>query len=181
MRQRGLLIWGLVLLVVGLVGLGVVAVLASYYPSATQVGRSPVVYPPGGFDPGSMMGGRGMMNHMMRDYSKARYASNGERIFLTGTNARGERIVGPSVGRSRVGCANCHRPDGRGGLLVPDGTASADIRWSSLEAEGFDEETARRAITEGTDENGDELSPYMPRWSMERQDLDDLIDYLKTL
>ncbi len=174
MRGKGLLVLGLILLVIGLVGVLALGIISDYYAARTDSRF------PGAFDPRGMMGPGGMMNWMMRDFSKSRYSSNGERIYLTGLSSRG-RISAPGIGHMRVGCANCHGLDGRGGLLVPDGTESADIRWSSLQAEGMDEEMVKRAITQGVDEEGGSLSPYMPRWSMDPEDLDDLIEYLKTL
>ena len=195
MRHRAFLIWGIVLLVIGLLGLVAVEIAGSYFagtyygvPSLVPgLGRdttgTPGYYPnyPGGSDAGGMMGPGGMMNYMMRDFGRSSFSSNGERIFLTGRSGTGGRISGQGVGMMRLGCANCHGADGTGGLLVPDGTTSADIRWSVLKEEGFTDETLERAITQGVDEKGDSLSPYMPRWTMDSRDLSDLVAYLKSL
>ncbi len=177
MRSRGLLVWAIVLMVVGLVGVIVLSAVAAFYSPSLRGDEG--VFGPNGFDPRSMMGRGGMMNWMMRDFSKSSYSSNGERIFLTGETATG--TVSAAGLRVRIGCANCHGLDGSGGLVLPDGTRSADIRWSTLTGEGFDEQIVKRAITSGVDEEGGQLSPYMPRWTMDPKSLDDIVAFLKTL
>jgi len=139
--------------------------------------------------------------------SAGRYASNGERIYFTGTSANGRisysggdaggGMMGGQgmMGGGQLACADCHGPDGRGGLHVMHMTVmdAPDIRWSTLtEAEHgaeegemehppFDEETFKRAVTQGLDPGGGPLDLDMPRWRMSDQDLDDLIAYLQTL
>lgn len=73
-----------------------------------------------------------------------RYASNGERIYLTATNETGEFIPytgGPGSGGMMMGayltCATCHGADGRGGvhtmhMQVMD---APDIRYEALRGE----------------------------------------------
>lgn len=68
-----------------------------------------------------------------------------------------------------------------------------DIRYESLvseeheeEEEGeehppYTEETIKRAIREGIDPAGEPLDLTMPRWKMTDMDLDDVVEYLKTL
>jgi cytochrome c oxidase subunit II len=81
-----------------------------------------------------------------------------------------------------IACVNCHGVDGKGGLLFPDGiTKSADIRWSSLAKEGFEQATFNKAVTKGLDESDQPLSTWMPRWTISDTDLNDLTVYLKTL
>ena len=62
-----------------------------------------------------MMGG--MMQDMMRNMEnidkKTRFSSNGERIFYSGINSKGEAINN-SHGMQGVGCAMCHGADGKG-------------------------------------------------------------------
>jgi cytochrome c oxidase subunit 2 len=98
---------------------------------------------------------------------------------------------------SGLACVTCHGSDGRGRQNVMNsGVNAPDIRWSTLtEAEhdqhGDDEpdmdhppytvETFKRAVTQGLDPGGNSLDPVMPRWQMSDQDLNDLIDFLKTL
>ena len=123
------------------------------------------------------------------------YVSNGQMIYFTGRNQQGERI--PFDGAPRWlymhggSCASCHGPDGRGGAPVMMGTEiPGDIRYSHLTEEEHEEgeehppytdELIKRAITLGLNPAGEPLDPTMPRWRMSDQDLDDVIQYLKTL
>jgi mono/diheme cytochrome c family protein len=65
-----------------------------------------------------------------------------------------------------------------------------DIRYGHLieeeDEEGeehppYTDELIKRAITLGLNPAGEPLDPTMPRWRMSDQDLDDVIQYLKTL
>jgi len=124
------------------------------------------------------------------------YSSNGERIFFTGINSRGQRIAyeggfGMMMGMMRVSCAGCHSGDGRGRRTMMFTTPN--ITYSNLtDPEGMMEpngerghtytnEMIKRAITEGLDAEGEPLDSAMPRWRMDDRDLNDLIEYLKTL
>ena len=130
------------------------------------------------------------------------FDSNGERIYFTSTNDRGERIPyrgGPDVGMMMMGdiytCASCHGPDGRGGLHVMHMQTmdAPDVRWSALAAheegeeehqdehEGYDLETFRLAVVEGQHPDGEPLKDDMPRWDMDDQDLADLAEFLQSL
>lgn len=188
MKRHGLLVWGLALVVIGLLGLAVVEFAGSCFESRYgRRGRADRLYGdgswgmmgPGGATGNGMMGPRGMTRYMMRDFSKSKYKSNGERIFLTGRSAKG--TVDSNFGMMQVGCANCHGADGSGGVVFPDGAESADIRWAALSDEGMDAEDVKKAITEGIDEKGEPLSEWMPHWTMNKRDLDDVTAYLKTL
>lgn len=183
MKRHTFLIWGLVLLVVGLVGLVVTDVFRVYYEERYESSRERAFERTYGdrlrepfFGPGMM----GTGNFMMRDFSKSSYSSNGEEIYLTGRSGTGGRIFS-NFGMMRIGCANCHGADGTGGLKFPDGTVSADVRWKTLAKAGFTETIVKRAITEGLDEKGSPLGRYMPRWTIDASDLDDLILFMKTL
>jgi cytochrome c oxidase subunit 2 len=124
------------------------------------------------------------------------YSSNGERIFFTGTNDRGERIsyeggVGMMMGMMWTTCAQCHGDDGHGrrtmmftapnityhNLTDPKGMVEPD----GERGQTYTDATISRAITDGLDANGEPLDSAMPRWQMDGQDLNDLIEYLKTL
>ena len=124
------------------------------------------------------------------------YSSNGERIFFTGTNSRGERIsyeggFSMMMGMMRVSCADCHGSDGQGRRTMMFTTPN--ITYSNLtDPEGMKEpggerghtytdDMIRRAITKGLDAEDEPLDSVMPRWRMDDQDLNDLIEYLKTL
>jgi cytochrome c oxidase subunit 2 len=123
------------------------------------------------------------------------YVSNGQMIYFTGRNQQGERISfdGAPMWLYRHGgsCASCHGPDGRGGAPVMMGTEiPGDIRYSHLTEEEHEEgeehppytdELIKRAITQGLNPAGEPLDPTMPRWHMSDQDLNDLIQFLKTL
>jgi mono/diheme cytochrome c family protein len=127
------------------------------------------------------------------------YASNGETIYFTGFNDQGERIPftgGPMwLSMHGGGCASCHGPDGRGGAPVMMGTEiPPDIRYHHLIEEEHEEEheeeeahppytdeTIERAITEGVEPDGEPMDLTMPRWQMSERDLDDLLEFLKTL
>ena len=134
------------------------------------------------------------------------YASNGERIYFTGTNDRGQRIAftGGSSGGMTMGgqlaCTSCHGPDGRGGehtmhMQVMD---APDIRFVALngetdsgahpDAEHAEEhageytlETFRQAVVAGQHPDGEALSQDMPRWELDEEDLADLFEFIKTL
>ncbi len=131
------------------------------------------------------------------------YTSNGERIYFTATNDRGERISyrgGPPFGGSMMGsqyaCVSCHGQDARGGVhfMMMQVMDAPDIRWSALagEMEGanqeedehdeahaeYDLETFRLAVVEGKHPNGKSLSIDMPRWNVSDDDLADMAEFL---
>ncbi len=131
-------------------------------------------------------------------YESSTYPTNGQRIFYTGINESGERIRfrgGPMWLTMRgSGCVNCHGEDGRGGVPVMMGTEiPSDIRYNVLTEEEHDEhgegeehppytdETIKRAITDGLNPAGESLDYTMPRWQISEGDLDDLLEFLKTL
>ena len=132
------------------------------------------------------------------------YETNGEQIYFTATNDRGEYIRftdGPAFGGMMGGslsCASCHGDDGRGGqhVMHMDVMDAPDIRFDALSAEesehqGDDQEdehgeeydlaTFRQAVVLGQHPDGDALSRDMPRWQLSDEDLADLLEYLKTL
>jgi len=128
------------------------------------------------------------------------FSSNGERIFFTATSEDGSISIkeGPPMFKSAVkGCAHCHGRDGKGGhSLDATGIKGTDIRYktlavkyggylSFLEAKGEKisggvDTLIKRAITDG-EGPGYKLNIAMPRWSMTEDDLNDVIEYLKTL
>lgn len=108
---------------------------------------------------GNPPGQRDFGYYLLKDFSAHSYSSNGQRIFLAGETARETAVI-------QLGCANCHRGDGTGGVVVPDGTKSADI-W--------------RAVTERVDDKGRRLSSYMPRCKISKKDFGDLVEFMKTL
>jgi mono/diheme cytochrome c family protein len=152
----------------------------------------------GGMNPGAQGNiGPGMMNSLWDGWD---YDSNGERIFFTGTDDVGERIRFSGApwwfSMHGGGCAPCHGTDGRGGFPIMMGTKiPPNITYEELtegehehhgeeggeEHEVYTDELIKRAITEGLEPSGEPLDLTMPRWQMNDTDLNDLIDFLKTL
>ncbi len=126
---------------------------------------------------------------------------------LTDAQRRGRRIYLEGKGRHKISafllgagvkvpgsgfpCINCHLAGGSGQL--EGGVQSADITWFHLTKEftgrrpsgrthpPYDEESVRTAITSGLDPAGNELDKAHPRFEMEREDLEDLVAYLKVM
>jgi len=127
------------------------------------------------------------------------YRSNGEQIYFTATSQRGTPVTSDiSMGMMGGGmqtCASCHGPAGRGGRgrVMMRAFEAPDIRYESLisgehgeghgeeEAAPYTDEDIKRAITEGVEPDGESLEWPMPRWTMSDDDLDDLLEFLKTL
>ncbi len=129
--------------------------------------------------------------------SDRQFSSWGERIYFTSVGKNGPISYrgAPTWLRMHGGsCASCHGTDGKGGppIMMSD-VEAPDITYDALterehEEEGEEEEhppftdrTIKRAITEGVDPAGRPLDLVMPRWEMTDEDLDELIDFLKTL
>lgn len=126
------------------------------------------------------------------------YDSNGERIYFSAESDSGDRISfegGPSSGmmQDRFACADCHGDAGQGGrvrIMMQSFEAPA-ITWHALTEEHdghgddghppYSEETVKRAMREGIDPAGERLDSRMPRWAISERDMDDLIDFLKSL
>lgn len=149
----------------------------------------------------------GPMGQRGTAWGQGAFDSNGERVYFTSTSERRERIThtgGPSVGGMMMGgvltCASCHGPTGRGGrhIMHMQVMDASDIRWSALtgeadeghgtkgdehgdEAAEYDLTTFRLAVVEGKHPDGEPLKADMPRWTMSEEDLNDLLNYLKTL
>jgi len=137
-------------------------------------------------------------------YRRGGFDSNGQQIYFTATNDRGEYIRytdGPAFGGMMGGtlaCVSCHGEDGRGGqhVMHMDVMDAPDIRFAALSAESdehqeiehedehgeeYDLEAFRQAVVLGQHPNGDSLSRDMPRWRIDDEDLNDLFEFLKTL
>ncbi|MGB6411527.1 MAG: ABC transporter substrate-binding protein, partial [Candidatus Deferrimicrobiaceae bacterium] len=126
---------------------------------------------------------------------------------LSDEQRRGKRIYMEGKGRHRIAafllsagikapgagfpCINCHLAGGTGQL--EGGIQSSDITWFHLTKEfsgkrhsgrthpPYDDESVMTAVTNGVDPAGNELDPAHPRYEMEREDLDDLVAYLKVM
>lgn len=123
--------------------------------------------------------------------------SHGRQIYRLGTSPSGKEILaylGESsleVPGSTMPCANCHGLDGHG---KPEaGVNPSGLSWETLtkpyavaRANGrqrppYTERGLELAITRGIDPGGNQLLNVMPRYQMSRDDLSDLILYLKRL
>ncbi len=143
-----------------------------------------------GMGHGSRMGGGPTGPHGPGDF-----ASNGERIYLSGVSDRIgpiPRFGGPMwIRMMGGGCAACHGSNGRGGQPVMMGTAvPPDIRYEALitgayepgeHATPYTEALIKRAVTQGLDADGKPLDATMPHWQMSEGDLSDLLAYMRTL
>src|SRR5947209_20606900 len=58
-------------------------------------------------------------------------ARNGKMIFTTGKDAEGFQIMAQRA-PLRTSCAACHKANGSGGVHLPGGAVSADLRARSL-------------------------------------------------
>lgn len=114
--------------------------------------------------------------------AKTDAVSNGRMIFLTGKDSQGFRInaLHPPL---RTSCAACHRVNGAGGVHLPGGAVSADLRQKALAAVKpvYTITSLERAISTGIDNQGKPLNPLMPRWQMTSRDLHDVAAFVQTL
>lgn len=163
----------------------------------------------GGENGEPMDSGSGMMDGGTA-WGDGAFASNGERIYFTGTSERSGDIDysgGPDAGMMMMGgqlsCASCHGPSARGGRhqMHMETMDAPNIRWDALAAHEADEvdgheegagdhteaegdytlATFRLAVVEGKHPSGEPLSEDMPRWQMSDADLRDLAAYLQSL
>lgn len=118
----------------------------------------------------------------------------GKKIYVSG---KGKAPITASVAGSSpmsatlVPCANCHGADGRG--KPEGGVVPTNITWLELtkpyraatpngrRRPAYNEQTFRRAVVEGIDSAGNRLHAAMPRYAISREDLSDLVAYLKVL
>lgn len=163
--KRWPLVLGIIFILLGIIGM---VVVNFYY------------FQPFGFRRGGYRRGPGLVTE--------NYDSNGEQIYFTGISRKGSvSSTGGAIWFQMHGggCVKCHGADGRGGRIVTMmGSFTAhDIRYSSLikEKPPFNIKTIKRAITEGKDQEGKRLNSNMPIWNMSEEDLDNAVDYLKSL
>ena len=116
------------------------------------------------------------------------FSSSGQQIYYTGTSRKS--IISTSRGpvwfkMHGGGCVQCHWADGKGGKVTTMmGSFTAhDIRFDSLikGKPAYTEKKIKSAVTRGIDQKGQRLSPNMPRWDIASSDINNLIDFLKTL
>lgn len=119
----------------------------------------------------------------------------GKQIYVLGTTSAGREIlayVGDAaieVPGSTLPCANCHGLDGRG--KPEGGVTPSNLTWDTLtkpyevtQANGrkrppYTERALELALTRGLDPAGNRLHLAMPRYQMARDDMADLVAYLK--
>lgn len=107
---------------------------------------------------------------------------NGRSIFQKGKDLHGVQIIAqkPPLFPS---CASCHRTNGAGGMHLPGGAVSADLRHAALvthQKHPYTITLLERAISTGIDNAGKPLDPVMPRWRLSKQDLQDVSFYVLT-
>lgn len=108
--------------------------------------------------------------------------ANGRSIFSTGKDLAGVQISARSHPLLRS-CAACHRADGSGGIRLPGGAVSADLRYGALVTQQKHPYTLKlleRAVSTGIDNEGKPLSPVMPRWRLTPGDLKAVATYVYT-
>lgn len=121
----------------------------------------------------------------------------GKYIYLQGSRLTGKPITAflgdgaTELPATAMLCCNCHAFDGRGN--PEGGVIPSDITWEALtksygitHASGrkhppYTERALELAITKGIDPAGNHLPDTMPRYWMSREDLKDLVAYLKWL
>ena len=121
----------------------------------------------------------------------------GKYIYETG-RSRSRRVINADLGGGEaptpghiLPCINCHGADGRGAEDYV-GIAPLNINWYALASSGvhehaarthrpFDELSLARAIIFGKDPEGLDMEKAMPRYDMAREDVEDLIAYLKVM
>ncbi len=80
-------------------------------------------------------------------------------------------------------CAACHRADGSGGVHLPGGAVSANLRYKALVTEQkppYNLALLERSIATGIDNTGQPLNRVMPRWKLSKRDLHDVAYYVLT-
>jgi mono/diheme cytochrome c family protein len=114
--------------------------------------------------------------------SPATAAANGQSIFQTGRDSDGVQIVAKPPALYPK-CAACHRADGSGGMHLPGGAVSADLRYKALvtnQKPPYNLALLERAIATGSDNTGQPLNRVMPRWRLSKRDLHDVAYYVLT-
>lgn len=106
--------------------------------------------------------------------------ANGQAIFQTGRDFAGARIAAQST-PLYGNCEACHRADGSGGMHLPGGAVSADLRHDALivrQKHPYTLALLERAISTGVDNEGQPLNRVMPRWRLSARDLHDVAQYV---
>lgn len=166
-KRYHLLIFGLLLIVIGFIGINVV----NYYDTLTR------------FVPTSLK------SEYSSNGERIYYTGVSKRGKVS---FRG----GPMWLKNHGGsCVSCHGEDGHGGLqIMMVDEITPDITYETLteeehkehdEAEEehppYNDKLIKWAITQGLNPSGDPLDWMMPRWDMNSKDFEDLLKFLKEL
>jgi mono/diheme cytochrome c family protein len=107
--------------------------------------------------------------------------ADGRAIFQTGKDLAGTQITANPAPLYPT-CAACHKADGSGGMHLPGGATSADLRRKALASSSpaYTLALLERAISTGIDNQGKPLDKVMPRWTLSKTDLHDVAYYVLT-
>jgi hypothetical protein len=112
--------------------------------------------------------------------SQKLYLTNGETIYKTGKNIKGEKMLDKSASRIKIvsSCITCHGKNG-------DRMNGLSIRFSSLSnpnnfAIPYNDSLVYRFLDDDLKSDGTKADIGVI-WKMNDQDKKDLLDYLKTL
>lgn len=121
--------------------------------------------------------------------------SRGKLIYTNGVRVSGEpinaKLSGANFDAKILPCINCHGEKGQGnpeGGIIP-----SKVDWSNLtksyniefqngrSRKAYDLTSLRQAIVDGVDPSGNKLDEVMPRYSLNDEDIQDLVAYLKII
>ncbi|PHS03600.1 MAG: hypothetical protein COA88_15535 [Kordia sp.] len=119
----------------------------------------------------------------------------GKKVYTKGIGTTNIKITanmsGVNVPATIMTCVNCHNAKGTGN--PEGGITPSNITWESLTKSyggkrqdgknrpAYTEKTLRKVITTGIDPAGNQLHSVMPKYNMSREDIDNLIAYLKVI
>ncbi len=119
----------------------------------------------------------------------------GKLIYTQGMRSTGisidARLSGAKFDAKILPCINCHGI--RGGGNPEGGVEPSPLDWFSLTKSyaiafkngrkrvGYDQKSLKRAIVDGIDPSENKLDLVMPRYSLNDEDIEDLISYLKII
>ncbi len=119
----------------------------------------------------------------------------GKDVYTQGIGVTDIKVVaqmsGVEVPATVMACINCHNAQGTGnpeGGIVPSNITWAELTksYGGKHQDGstrppYNERSLRKVIATGVDPVGNVLHSTMPRYSMTRTDMDNLIEYLKVI
>lgn len=124
---------------------------------------------------------------------------SGEQLYFRSENLQGNNISytgGPAGGGMMMGnyltCSSCHGPAAHGGkhiMMMGQEMDAPPIYYDALvqmaqkdaSKNAYTLDDFRKAVIQGQDIDGSNLSQDMPRWQIGDQDLVDLFSFLKTI